>query len=165
MAWFTEKICPAVVIKALYYLLETYDMYQHSNIHIDDTWLQQIHILNSENRIYRHNACRREDSVKETNMKITEADADNSDDEYSEADNNESSAADRDTILDSTATDMQSSTSTYTFALGEGKIAVFIEPLAEYVFFYTSVCGKVRPSNNDRLQKYAQVKYSNMNYM
>ena len=61
-AHFTENICPTVVVKVLYYLLERGVIDQHRNIHIDDTWLQKIHISNSENRIYLHNAHRLEDS-------------------------------------------------------------------------------------------------------
>ena len=55
MVQFTESIFPTVV-KALYYLLETSVINQHRNTHIEDTWLQQIHISNSENRILLYNA-------------------------------------------------------------------------------------------------------------
>ena len=128
-------------------MLETSDMCQHRDIHIDDTWLQQIHISNSENRIYLHSAHGKENSKNETNMQQTEADVDNSDDSYSEVNNKETSTANRDTMLDNTATDMQSST--YILALGEGKNPVFNKPLAEYLSFSTIFCGKVRPSKNE----------------
>ena len=62
------KTCPTFVVKALHYLLETSDIYQLRNIHIDYMWLQQIHILNSENKIYLHNAHGTDDSVNETNI-------------------------------------------------------------------------------------------------
>ena len=78
----------------------TGDMYQHRNIHIDNRWLHQIHIWNSEDQMYLHNAYGIEDSI------------------------NESSAAKKDTVLDSTATDIQSST--YIFTPGEGRIPVLI---------------------------------------
>ena len=84
--WFL-KLC-------IYYLLDIGD--QQRNSHIDDTWVQQIYILNSENRIYLHNAHWKEDSINEANMQQTEADVDNSDDDYSEVDNSNSSAANRD---------------------------------------------------------------------
>ena len=64
------------------------------------------HISNSEYRIYLHNAHGTEDSVNETNIQETEAYLENSDDDYLEADNSETSAANRDTILDNTATDI-----------------------------------------------------------
>ena len=47
-------------------------------------------------------------------MQQTEADAENTDNDYSEAENNKVSAANRDTMLDSTTKDKHSST--YTFA-------------------------------------------------
>ena len=106
MAQFTENICSIVVVKVLHYLLETSDMYQH----IDDIWLQQMHMSNSEYGIYLYNAHGIYDSVIETNLQQTEADVDKSDGDNLEADNNEASAVNGDTVLDSTATDMQSST-------------------------------------------------------
>ena len=51
MAQCSGNIHPTVVIKVLYYLLETSEMYQHRNAHIGDTWLQQINISSSESRI------------------------------------------------------------------------------------------------------------------
>ena len=124
-------------------------MYQHRNIHINDTQLQQIHISNCENRIYLHNAYGTEDSVNETNIQLTGADLGSSGDDYLKADNSEASAGNRDTMLGSSATDILSAT--YTFAPEEGKIPVFSELIAEYLSFPTIFCRKVRPSNNDRL--------------
>ena len=54
-------------------------------------------------------------------------------------------------MLDSTTTDMQSST--YTFIPGEEKIPVFDEPLVEYMSILTIVSGKLRPSNSERYSK------------
>ena len=68
MAQLMENIHPTVVVKALHYLLETSDMYQYRDMHIDNTWLQQIHISNSENRMYLHNAHGTECSVNGTNI-------------------------------------------------------------------------------------------------
>ena len=65
-------------------------------------------------------------------MKQTCYNVDNSDDAYSEVGNREASAADRDTTLNSTVTDIVSLA--YTFTHGKGKGCVFIEPLAEYLF-------------------------------
>ena len=39
MPKFIENICPIVVIKSLHYLLETSDMYQLRNIHIDENYI------------------------------------------------------------------------------------------------------------------------------
>ena len=36
-----------------------------------------------------------------------------------------------------------------TLAPGEGKIPVFIDPLAEYLVFPTKFCGQTRPSNSE----------------
>ena len=80
-----------------------------------------------------------------------EADLYNSDADYLEAYNNEASAVNRGTMLDSTVTDIQPSA--YIFAPEEVKIPVFSESVAEYLSFPIIFCGKVRPSNNERLRK------------
>ena len=54
-------------------------------------------------------------------------------------------------MLDNTASDIKSST--YMFAPGKGYIPVFSEPLAEFISFPIIFCGKVRPSNDESLQK------------
>ena len=54
-------------------------------------------------------------------------------------------------MLDRTASDIQYTT--YTFAHGEGKIPVFSDPIAENLSFPTVFCGKVIPSNHERLLK------------
>ena len=92
---FTKNIHPTVVVKTLHYLLETSDKYQHRNIHIDDTWFQQICFSISENIIYQHSVHRTENSVTKTNMPQTYADVDNSDDDYLEENNNEAFVANR----------------------------------------------------------------------
>ena len=85
---------------------ERSDIYQHRNIHIDDRCLKEIHISNSENSFYLHNAHGTEDSINETNMKQTKVDIANSDDNYSEADNSEASSATKVSVLDSAASDI-----------------------------------------------------------
>ena len=78
-----------------------------------------------------HSAIETKDSVNETNMHHTETDLDNSDDDYVEEAICEASTANRDTMLDGTATDIQSSINVFT--PGEGRIPVFSEGLAEYL--------------------------------
>ena len=80
-------------------------MYQHRNIHIHGTWLQQIPISNSENKIYLH-IHTEQNSVNDTNIQQTETYDENSEDDYSDVDNNEASVANRDTLLGRTPTDI-----------------------------------------------------------
>ena len=96
---FTENVRPAVVLKALNYLVQNNDMYKECNIQIDKAWLTQLLGKNAENN-----------NTNPVDLNIQNINGTDSGKEYKGIDVDETYTCNTDTILQTSETDVSSIT-------------------------------------------------------
>ena len=154
-----ENIRPRKVLEALHYLLQNSTMFQNENIQIDTDWLRKLLTDESNTppstthdvsqiaatqvtqdqmemtRSYVTSSSTVDTTDPASMLPVEDEDADDNDDQEEEEDDEPINAPSTNTMLHDK--DIDPTSTTLTFAPGEGKRPVFHEPLAEYLCFPT----------------------------
>ena len=105
---FTENVRPAVVLKALHYLVQNSDRYTECNVQIDEAWLTQLLGKNPENALYiNEEFCKSHNiNTNPVDLNIQNINDIDSDEEHNEIDFDETYTGNTDTILQTSKTDV-----------------------------------------------------------
>ncbi|XP_064649920.1 uncharacterized protein LOC135501632 [Lineus longissimus] len=147
----TQNVRPAVIISALYYLMNNSELYKNANLTVNDGWLQSFpaELVEEETPICEaninnpNNASSVDTLVKE----FEEAEQFNPDDHFEEI--QDDTPGNLDTLLDEPEI---SNSYVYSFAPGENQrpLGLFQDKDSEYLCFPSIFIGQRRPDNEER---------------